>query len=176
MKPSRLDVQIVTGATWTLDVQLVTPGAPVAVAAMTPGGRYYIGGEPVRVHSVRDLGNGWCAVATGTGLYDEPELTLASAGRVAPADPVEALEAAAGFSYAAPGAAVEDPPTMDVMEIPATISADGETVTLSLDADETAALADSIGSYSWDLYVRTAEWEWRRVVEGTLTIMAGDAR
>jgi hypothetical protein len=175
VRAQRLDVEIVTGAAWTRDVQLVTPGPPVAVETLTPGGRYYVAGMPVRVASVA-VAAGRVDVALGDGLYGEPVLSIPVGALLEPAVPVAALTAEAGFAYPVPGATEDDPPTMDVMPISATISADGFTITLALDDTETAALADDVGAYSWDVFAETAEFGWRRIIEGTLTIMAGDAR
>lgn len=169
MRAGRLDVLVETGARWVRDVQLVAPGTPTVVAAMTPGGRYYMDGVPVRVHAVRELGNGTCRVELADGLYGDPVLTLPADALVAPAVPVAAVEATAAFSY-------PDGDTLASTPIPVTISADGSTLTLALDAAATSALADSVGAYSWDLYVRTAEFDWQRTLEGTFTVVKGDAR
>jgi len=175
VRTGRLDVEVFTGAQWTVDVQLVKPGTPVAVETALPG-RWYLDGVPVPVHSVRDMGNGWVALQLGDGLYGEPSTQIPVGSLIAPAEPVVALDAAAGFAVAVPGVGVDDPPTMDTIEIPATISPDGATVTLQLDADATVLLSDSIGAYSWDLYVQTAADDWQRCLEGTFTISKGDAR
>src|SRR4029079_19839225 len=70
VRAQRLDVEIVTGAAWTRDVQLVTPGPPVAVETLTPGGRYYVAGMPVRVASVA-VAAGRVGGRAGDGLDGE---------------------------------------------------------------------------------------------------------
>lgn len=168
MKTVRADIGVVTGAQWTCDVQLVEQGTPVAVEAVTPGGMYYVHGLTLTVHSVRDLGNGWHELVFEPGTYGAPTVQYPTGALIAPADPVPALEAVAKFA-AEPVATPYEP-----VEIPTSISGDGSTVTLTLPADITATMP--AGAYSWDLYVRTTRWDWQRVVQGTLSVVDGDAR
>ena len=170
MRAGRLDLVIETGAAWSREVQVLTPGQPVAASTVSAGTRVYLDHVPVRVASVTPNPNGSVTWALGDGLYSDPVRTLPGTALVAPAELVEVLEAAAAFR-AIPEVAPRD--TVAV-EIPVSVSLDGSSVILAYGADETALIPAE--AYSWDLYVRTAEWDWTRALEGTLTVIEGDAR
>lgn len=169
MKAVRVDVETATGVTWTRDVQLVEPGDPVPVETVTPGGAYYLGGLPLVVHSVADDGRGWTTLTLGDGTYDAPRMRIPTGATISPAIPVPVLDAAAAYAVAEPDPADPAlPPVESTVEIPSTFV--DNVVTLTLD------VPPAVGAYSWDLYVRTTEHDWQRIVEGTLTVVAGDAR
>ena len=171
-RPDRYDVTVATGAAWSATYVRYTPGTPVAASTISAGDRVYVDGVPMRVASVRPEGVR-VVLTFGEGLYDDYRLTLVADALVSPAEPVPITEAVAAWETFP----IINPYTEPVtVEIPTTVEPDGVTVTLSMDADETALLAPDEGAHSWDLYVRTADADWQRALEGTLTIVRGDAR
>lgn len=172
MSAGKLDLFIETGAAWERKVEVFSPGTPVEAQAMTTGRRYYVDGVPTRVAEVADVGNGTVRVTLGEGVHGDPVLTLPAAALIIPADPVTIDEAAAAFITEP----VVNPLAPVTVPIPTTIAGDGLSVTMSYTADETSVLVVDAGAHSWDLYLRTTLWDWRRVLEGTLTVVKGDAR
>lgn len=168
----RCDVTVATGAAWSLPYVRYAPGPPVAASAVSAGDMVYVDGVPLLVASVR--AEGVRVVLTfGSGLYDDRRLTLVYDDLIAPAVPVPILDAVAAWA-ATP--MVNPLDGLAPVGIPVTIEADGYTVTVGLTADETASLAPDAGAHSWDLYVQTDDEDWQRALEGTLTIVRGEAR
>lgn len=172
MRAERYDVTVATGAAWSATYVRYTPGPAVPASAVSAGERVYVDGVPRLVASVR--GEGIRVTLTfGEGTYADDRLTLVATDLISPAEAVPLVEAVAAWETSPVVNLYDDPVTV---EIPTTIEPDGVTVTLSLGADETALLAPDEGAHSWDLYVRTADADWQRALEGTLTIVRGDAR
>jgi hypothetical protein len=169
-----LDLFVETGTAWSRDVQVLRPGTPIEAQAVTPGMRVFVDNWPALVYSVSPVASGYVSLRFGTGLANDPTVTLEATAPVHPAEPAQLLEALAAYTLQFEPY-VDPHDTMRVV-IPATVSADGLTVTLSLDADATAAMRDREGAHSWDLYVRSDTDDWTRVLEGTLSVIVGDAR
>lgn len=171
MRAGRVDVRVETGTLWAIALQAMTPTAPIEAQAVAPGQRVFLDGLPQLVYAVTDEGNGRTRLDFGQGLYWEPRITLTSTALVSPAVPVPLTDAAAAWwvETTEEGAA-------ERRAIPATIATDSLSVKLTLDADSTAALEPFAGAHSWDCYMRTTGWDWQRPVEGTFTILKGDAR
>lgn len=165
MRAGNLDIVIQTGALWTRDIQVLAPDTAIEVQAVTPGMRIFVDGRPSLVHSVTPSPGGRTTIVFGHGLINDPVASYTSTSLVAPAVPVELLEVAAAF--------FDD---TDPVTIPSTISADGLTATLTIPAVLSQAMSSLTRNHSWDCYVRTAAWDWQRILEGTLSIIRGDAR
>jgi hypothetical protein len=175
VRATRLDLFIESGADFSTTVVDYEPDVAVAAEDVTPGSYLYLYGVPTVVYDVTTTADR-TTVRFGQGLHNDPSFTLYRLDRVMTAAPVTVLEAVAAFTYYPTDPQVN--PLDDGgqrVEIPATVAADGLSVTLALDADETAGMDGWAGAYSWDMYVRTADG-WRRSREGTLTIVKGDAR
>jgi hypothetical protein len=172
VRASTLDIVVQTGALWTRDVQLFKPDAPVAVQAVTPGSRVFVDGVPLLVHTVTPVPGGRTTLAFGHGLINDAVATFPSTALIAPAVPVELVAVEAAYT----AMVVDEPGYVESVPIPASVAPDGLTATLELDADTTALMGDYEGTHSWDCYALTLEWDWQRILEGTLTVIRGDAR
>jgi len=168
VRAGTLDVLIQTGALWTRDVQVLTPDTPIEAQAVTAGQRVFVDGVPLHVYSAVTTG-GLTTLTFGQGLYADLSMKMTATARVQPAVPAPILEADAAFHQdidAAAGAVIID----------TIISPDTYTVTLTIDAATSAGYGPYEGAHSWDCYLRTAAWDWQRVLEGTLSVVRGDAR
>jgi len=112
----------------------------------------------------------------GRGTAYDISISLGNTSPVLPAIAVVILNVEAAWTYAPLDPVVNPLSDQQVIPIPASVSADGLTATLEVDADETAGYADMAGAYSWDAYAETAEFGWQRICEGTWTIIKGDSR
>lgn len=175
MRAGTLDIVVQTGAEWRRVIACMRPDDAIRVDAVTPGQRVFVDGAPLLVHAVTPAPGGRTTIAFGRGLIGDPVMTFLSSSFVAPAVPVELLAVEAAYAYV-----IHDDDTDEdlliAVPIPGDIAGDGLSVTLALDADTTATMTDIPGSVSWDCYTLTAEWDWQRVLEGTLTTIQGDAR
>lgn len=178
MRAGNLDVFVETGALWTRDVTVLSPGTPVEAQAVTPGQYVFVDSTPMLVYSVSlPSSSGKVTITFGRGLYSDIRLTVDATAMVIPAIKTVIVEAEASWRYEP----ITDPQINPLgsgqkMPIPIVIASDGLSMTLTLDADTTAGYAGIAGAYSWDCYVRTAEWDWQRILEGTFTVTKGDTR
>jgi hypothetical protein len=168
VRAGRFDIVVPTGALWTRDVQCLQPDTPIEAQAVTAGQRVFVDGYPMKVYSVTTT-NGQTTIMFNEGLYTDPSLKVTATARVVPSKPVPIVEAEAAFHVD-----TDTPP--DTIEIDATISVDSLTATLTIDAQTSASYEPYVGAHSWDCYLRTAEWDWQRVLEGTMTVLDGDTR
>lgn len=169
----RYDVTVPTGARWSAEYVRYAPGPAVPAGTIVAGQRVYVDGLPRLVATV--VPEGLRVILTfGRGLYDDARLALHVDSLVAPAEAVPITEAVAAFTLT--DVDVDGLPLLTPVEIPTVVEVDGTTVTLGLTADETVDLFDWPGAHSWDLYVRTADEDWQRALEGTFTVVRGDAR
>lgn len=173
MRAGRLDIVVETGAWWSRVVQLLTPGTPVPASTAAPASRYYVDGWPLQLYATESLSGSRVRLRFGHGVYSDVSLTVDADAGIQQAVPMVVVEAAASFTVDATDVDTGEPVPTSVA-IPTTVAADGTSVLAQLDPTETGALADMAGSYSWDLYARTAEWDWQRIVEGTMVIVRGD--
>jgi hypothetical protein len=162
-----------TGSWWSRTVRLLTPGTPVPASAAVPGLRYYVDGWPLQLYSTESLSGNRVRLRFGHGVYSDVSLTVDSDAGIQQAVPMVVVEAAASFTVDAVDADTGEP-VPSAVSLPTSVAADGTSVLVQLDPTETAALAVLEGSYSWDLYARTVEWDWQRIVEGTMVIVRGD--
>ena len=175
MRAGNLDIVVETGARWSRSAQLLAPADPVPASTAVPGSRYFVDGWPLRLHANQPASGSRVKLVFGQGTYADVSLTVDATAGISPAVPLIVLEVAAAFTVDDPDPDTGDPVASRV-PVPAVVAPDGLTVTLTMDEAQTAALAPREGAYSWDMYTRTVEWDWQRVLEGTLTIVKGDTR
>ena len=167
MRAGRYDITIETGTLFSREVRWLEPTAAIPASTVVVGQRIYLSGWPMTVYSVTPLANNQIRIIFGHGLWNDPTVQVDAAALVVPAIPLEILDATAVFHVQ------ETEPPEDVL-IPVTVAVDGMTAILELDsATDLSAYA---GAHSWDLYLQSAEYDWQRVLEGTATIIQGDAR
>lgn len=173
MRAGNLDIVVETGTLMSRDVQVHVPGPPVEAQTVTVGQRLFVDRVPQLVHAA-DTAAGWTTFRFGRGLYSDPRLTVTATALVVPAVPTVVVDAIAAYSMETID--LDGIPVVETVPITTTIAGDGLTVTLTVTADESEVWHDRAGAHSWDLYVQTAVWDWQRVLEGTLTVLAGDSR
>lgn len=175
MRAGNLDVLIETGAKWTRQVEVYAPDEPIAAQLVVAGQRLFVDGLPLLVYAVMPASNNRVSIQFGRGLYNDITLTVSATANVIPAEPQTIDEVVAAWTYAPPPVLDVEPPAVTV-DIPAIIAPDALSFALTYTADETAAMDGMVGANSWDCYVRTAAWDWQRILEGTLTVIKGDSR
>ena len=179
MRAGRYDITIETGATWSKDIQLMSPQGIVRADAMVVGQRVFLEGYPLQVAKLTRLNPREIQIRFGHGLFGEPVVIAAPDDEFALAVPMVIVDAAAAYRlsylpFASPPIYPPIDPTS--ITIPLEIAGDGLSLTMKFSAIETLLMAENAGTYSWDLYAQTVEWEWQRVLEGSFTIIAGDAQ
>lgn len=176
MRASRCDLNVESGTDVTRTFQIWTPDVAVAARDVVPGGRVFYKGTPFAVYAVFTLDgpNPITEIVLGDGLWWEPRLKLPADDLIMTAVALTIDEVVAAWSYpTVPDDCVTVPP--EQRELPTRIE-DGVNAVLALTDEDTRALAETPGSFSWDMYAHTAEQGWQRIVEGTLSVIRGDAR
>lgn len=176
MRAARHDLVMETGAVLTKVFRVVLPApGPAPVSGVVVGDRVYYKGDPLRVyiatpHPDPDPVRATVDLVFGTGAWYEPRVTLAADALVYKAQPANVISCEAGFTLL-------DDVTQTQIRVPLPVTIENaNTIALTMDDSETAQFVDYEGAWSWDLYVATAEWDWRRTVEGTLNILRGSGR
>jgi hypothetical protein len=171
----RLDITVETGAHWARVIVHERPDTLIRVDEVVAGQRIFVDGRGVLVHSVTPAPGGRTILALGYGLMSDPAIIAMSDANVAPAIPMELLDVQAAYAMEEYDADAGGPVLFST-PIPALIAADGLSATLTLDEVTTAAMAYIPGACSWDCYSLTTELGWKRILEGTLITIRGDAR
>ena len=179
MRAARCDVYVETGAKWVKAVQVMTDGAPVRADEIVVGQRVFLEGYPLPVAKVTRLNQYEIQLKFGQGRYGDPVVIAGPDDEFTTAVPAVIVDAIAAFRLTAepyPSQPIWPPVDPEPIPIPVEIAGDGLTVTMTIDAEVSSTWDTIAGSYSWDLFVQTAEWDWSRILEGTFVVMAGDAR
>lgn len=171
MRAGRCDIVVETGARWERDFQWVEPAVAVPASTVLIGERIYVDSVPLKVYSIEPLNSGLVRFTFGHGLWNDPTITVSSTALVVPAEPItmDAVEAAIH-------ATLDPEAGPDTIPIVATLSADKLSCGLLLDADTTTTFDAIVGAHSWDVYAQAPGYDWQRILEGTATIIDGDAR
>lgn len=162
-----VDIVVECGADYLRAFSLYRPtGTPQRADSVVAGDRVYFDGLPEIVYSVEPHPTGqYRTFSFREGLWWQPTLTIADDELVMLGTPVLINAAKAAWS---------DPWTRHPLT---TWTAEGgEFVVVSIDHNQSAALAQYVGTYPWDLYVSTLELGWSRLAEGSMTIVVGEAR
>jgi hypothetical protein len=160
----------------TRTFQIWAPDEAVAARNVVAGGRVFYKGTPFAVYAVFTLDgpNPITEIVLGDGLWWEPRLKLPADDLIMTAVALPIVDLIAAWSYPTiPDDCVTVPPERH--ELPTRVD-DGVNAVLALTDADTLALAATPGSFSWDMYARTVEQGWQRIVEGTLTVIRGDTR
>lgn len=170
MRAARYDLVVETGADLRRVFQLWKPsGVTADAASLAIGDRMYLDGDPLRVAWTKTAvgvdGRYWTDLVFGNGAWDAPRVRLEATEQVMPAVPEPVAEVSAGVTVLA-----------DKLPLPVALYDSGESVALLLTEADTIGMSPLAGSWSWDMYVKTAAAGWFRLVEGIFTVVRGDAR
>lgn len=174
MRAARYDIVVETGAYFVRQIQCLTPGQPILCEDAIVGERYYVDGTPLVLYSVEQVSGGRVRLTFNKGLYDDPSIVAPASTNIYPAEAVAILDMEASFSW--PQTDVDGNETLAKVDIPVVIAADSMSASLEIDAATTTGWNIYEGAHSWDCYAQTPEWDWQRILEGTLSVICGDTR
>jgi hypothetical protein len=180
-RAARCDLNVETGVDFAKAFQLWVPDLPAPFSTVQANQRVWFEGFPHVVYSAttstQSDGLEYTDIVFDKGLWYEPTARALSTDLLVPAKMVEILAAQAAMTILGPVPEEFVLPIEDGrLTIPVTISPN-TTVTVTMDVEFTNDLAelDAYGPHSWDLYVETAQWGRMRLVQGTLSVLVGDA-